>query len=164
MNNINSLKIINNYYEMEEVDKDIENSCWENTIEFCPIVKIGKVIKVTDGDTICIATKIPYDKSINKNIVYRFHIRFFGIDTPEMKSKNLEEKNLAHDIQKFLSNILLDKFVSIETKGIDKYGRILGIVYTIDGVNINKLLIDKRYGVVYNGKKKDFAKKLGELY
>lgn len=56
---------------------------WEDTVEFKFPVPSGKVIKVYDGDTITIASKMPYDNSP----LYRFHVRLNGIDTPEIKGK-----------------------------------------------------------------------------
>ena len=71
----------------------LEEASWKNTIEFIPLVSSGKVIKVYDGDTICIATKFPYNNELKEsNIIYRFHIRLLNIDTPEIKSKNENEK------------------------------------------------------------------------
>ena len=78
-----------------ENSKQLDNACWENTIEFTPLVFSGKVIKVYDGDTITIASKMPYNCDLKEcDILYRFHIRLLGVDTPEIKSKNeIDEYN-----------------------------------------------------------------------
>jgi endonuclease YncB( thermonuclease family) len=135
---------------MEEEKQD-SNIKWENTIEFTFPIVGGKVIKVYDGDTITIASKLPYEKSP----LYRLHVRLNGIDTPEMKGKNisLEEKESAKKARDFVSNLTLNKYVELKNIKSEKYGRILADVY-IDNVNLNQLLVEKLYAVVYDGKKK----------
>ena len=58
---------------------DLDNATWANTVAFVPPVTSGKVIKVYDGDTITIATKLP----INKSPIYKFQVRLTGIDSPK---------------------------------------------------------------------------------
>ena len=93
----------------------LEDATWKNTTEFVPLVTEGKVIKVYDCDTITVATKFPYLTTLNEsNTIYRFHIRLLGIDTPEMKTKNEDEKSIAHMAQKTLSDLILNKNVSLK--------------------------------------------------
>ena len=83
------------------MDISLADANWKNTVEFVPLVTEGKVIKVYDCDTITIATKFPYLTALNEsNIMYRFHVRLLGIDTPEMKTKNADEKSIAQLAQK----------------------------------------------------------------
>ena len=125
---------------------------WKNTIEFVPLVTEGKVIKVYDCDTITIATKFPYLTTLHEsNIMYRFHIRLLGIDTPEMKTKDEDEKAIAYLAQKTLSELILNKNVSLKNTSIDKYGRILANVYTDDGIELSKWAIENRFAVFYDG-------------
>ena len=92
----------------------IAEANWKNTVEFVPLVTDGKVIKVYDYDTITIATKIPYRPDLpESNIMYRFHIRLNGIDTPEMKSSNEDEKSIACLAQKTLSELIMNKNVTL---------------------------------------------------
>ena len=143
----------------------MENANWKNTIEFTPIVKGGRVIKITDGDTICIATKIPYLETLNESkIVYRFHIRLLGIDTPEMKSKNPEEKKLAYMARDFLQDMILNKNVILENMSTDKYGRILANVITEEGQDISNIMLDKRFAVTYDGGKKKSPENWNEYF
>ena len=104
---------------MEEEKQD-SNIKWENTIEFTFPIVGGKVIKVYDGDTITIASKLPYEKSP----LYRLHVRLNGIDTPEMKGKNisLEEKESAKKARDFVSNLTLNKYVELKNIKSEKYG------------------------------------------
>lgn len=106
----------------------------------------GKVIKVYDGDTIWIVCKI-FDN------IYKIKIRLNELDTPELKSKDEKEKEKAELARDYLYNLIYNKYVYIECGKFDKYGRVLGdIIY--NGKNINKLMIEKGYGVYYNGGKK----------
>lgn len=67
----------------------LENIKLEDTKNFVPPITYGKVVKVYDGDTITIASKLPYIASP----IYNFHVRLNGIDAPEIRSKNEIEKN-----------------------------------------------------------------------
>jgi endonuclease YncB( thermonuclease family) len=119
---------------------------WEDTVEFKFPIYSGNVIKVYDGDTITIAAKMPYDNSP----LYRFPVRLNGIDTPEIKGKNEDEKSVAKLARDFVSSMILHKIVNLENIQNDKYGRILADVY-LDGTHINSLLINERFAVKYTG-------------
>jgi endonuclease YncB( thermonuclease family) len=121
---------------------------WEDTIEFTFPIKGGRVIKVYDGDTITIASKLPFDSSP----IYRLSVRLNGIDTPEMKGKGVsdEEKEAAKSAREFVSNLVLNKYVKLENIESEKYGRILADVF-IGEINLNELLIKERYAVKYDG-------------
>ena len=143
----------------------IEEATWKNTTEFVPLVTDGKVIKVYDCDTITIATKFPYLTTLNEsNTIYRFHVRLLGIDTPEMKTKNEDEKKIAHMAQKTLSELILNKNVSLKNTSLDKYGRILANVYTENGVELSKWAIENRFAVSYDRETKKPPKSWTEYY
>lgn len=143
----------------------LEDATWKNTTEFVPLVTEGKVIKVYDCDTITIATKFPYLTTLNEsNTIYRFHVRLLGIDTPEMKTKNEDEKTIAHMAQKTLSELILNKNVSLKNTSLDKYGRILANVYMENGVELSKWAIENRFAVFYDGGTKKPPKSWTEYY
>ena len=143
----------------------LENATWKNTTDFVPLVTEGKVIKVYDCDTITIATKFPYLSTLDEsNVIYRFHVRLNGIDTPEMKSKNEDEKSIAHLAQKSLSDMILNKNVTLNNTSLDKYGRILANVFTEDGIELSKWAIEKRYAVYYDGGTKKSPKSWTDYY
>jgi endonuclease YncB( thermonuclease family) len=121
---------------------------WEDTVPFIFPVKGGRVIKVYDADTITIASKLPHEGSP----IYRLSIRLNGIDTPEIKGKNIsdDEKNAAIEARDFVSNLVLNKFVRLENVNTEKYGRILADVY-IGNTHLNELLIKDRFAVSYDG-------------
>jgi micrococcal nuclease len=109
------------------------------------------VIKVYDGDTITIAFKLNSDTN---NITYKKNVRLNGIDTPEIRSKNSEEKVCAKLARDYLCNLILYKEINLKNCLYDKYGRLLADLY-LDDLHINKDMIDKKYAVQYYGKKKE---------
>jgi len=128
--------------------KDGDDIKWEDTTEFTFPIKGGRVIKCYDADTITIASKMPYEGSP----IYRFPIRLKGIDTPEMRGKDVayDEKQAACNARDFVSNLVLNKYVRLENIENEKYGRILADVY-INEINLNELLIKERYAIKYDG-------------
>ena len=116
------------------------------TIPFMPPIESGQVIKVYDGDTITIATKLPYKDSP----LYRFPIRLKGIDTAEIKSKNENEKKNAKIARDALSELILHKNVLVKNIENEKYGRILADVY-LEELCLNEWMIEKGYAVKYDG-------------
>jgi micrococcal nuclease len=124
----------------------MESITYKDTIPFIPPLTEGKVIKVYDGDTITIASKLPFDKSP----YYRFSVRLKGIDCPEIKTKNTEEKQCAILIRDILKDLLMDKIVTLKEVELEKYGRILAFVY-LDEVNLSDLLCEKHMAVKYDG-------------
>lgn len=119
---------------------------WEDTIPFVAPVTGGQVVKVYDGDTITIASKLPYDSSP----MYRFSVRLNGIDTPEIKGKNEEGKTLAKKARDELSKLIMNKEVTLENVQTEKYGRILADVHC-EGIHLNNWLVEQRYAVKYDG-------------
>ena len=99
-----------------------------------------KVVRVYDGDTITI---------INNG--QKQSIRLVGIDTPE-KSRKKHEPGQPYSQQatKYLAKLVLDKRVSIESYGTDRYGRVLGVVYAGD-TNVNLEMVRMGYAEVYRG-------------
>jgi len=119
---------------------------WGDTCPFVPPVTCGQVIKVYDGDTITIASKLPYDSSP----LYRFSVRLNGIDAPEIKGKTEDEITVAKQARDELSKIILNKQVILKNTQTEKYGRILADVY-LDELHLNKWMIDQHFAVEYDG-------------
>ena len=126
-----------------------DNINWDNTIEFTYPITSGYVIKVYDGDTITIASKMPYENSP----LFRFQVRLNGIDTPEIKSKNENENRLAKNARDSLSQLIMHKIITLQNVKNEKYGRILADVY-LDDLHINQWMIDQQFAVAYDGKTK----------
>jgi micrococcal nuclease len=127
-------------YLPQEIDpKKIDN--------FIPPVNSGRVIKVYDGDTITIASKLP---GLKKSPIYKFSVRLNGIDTPEMRGKNDDEKEMAHKARDALSARIFGKDVFLKNVQTEKYGRLLCDVY-LEAENLNLWMIEKRYAMPYDG-------------
>ena len=123
---------------------NLETITYKDTIPFIVPIKSGKVIKVYDGDTITIATKLPF----NEEQFYRFSVRLAGIDCPEIRSKNESEKECAILARDFVQSKIFDKIVSLNNIKMDKYGRLLADVIFED-VSISNLLLENRLAVSY---------------
>ena len=141
------------------------------------IKTVGRVVDVYDGDTMTCIFPIFGDN------YFRFNLRLMGIDTPELKNKDIISKekalearhkimtvccdnkyNLSKDckrenIKKYLEENEIN--VWIECLDFDKYGRILANVYPKRGDNnvnidsLTKILLDANLGYEYNGGKKN---------
>ena len=83
------------------------------------------------------------------------YIRLLGVDTPEKRCRCPSECSGAIRAQKFVQE-QLDKATRVGVVGTtsDKYGRLLADVY-VDGVNLNKMILDKNLGRPYSGGKRD---------
>ena len=133
---------------MENLDKDVANANWKNTTPFVPQIRVCKVIKVYDGDSITVAAKLHESFSVN-----RFSVRLNGIDTPEMRAQNENEKKRAIIAKDFLEKRILNQTVYLEDVGLEKYGRLLATVIH-DGNNINEMMIENNHAYRYTGGKK----------
>ena len=103
-----------------------------------------------DGDTVDVTLDLGFD------ILYNNRIRLLGIDTPESRTRDLEEKKLglaAKDRVKELCPVGSTVTVKTTKDGRGKFGRILGEIYVGD-VNVNKLLVEEGHAVEYFGGKK----------
>ncbi len=132
---------------------------WNDTVEFTFPVVGGQVIKVYDGDTITIASRLPFENSP----IYRLHVRLHGIDTPEIKGKTEDEKLSAKRARDALSSLILNKQVRLENVKNEKYGRILADVY-LEDIHLNTWMIESRYAVKYGGGKKTSPSSWTEYY
>ena len=106
--------------------------------------------RVVDGDTVDITLDLGFD------ILYNNRLRLHGIDAPESRTRDLEEKKLglaAKDRVKELCPVGATVTVKTTKDGRGKFGRILGEIYVGD-VNVNKLLIEEGHAVEYFGGKK----------
>jgi len=145
-----------NEYETMELDKELrylKDIEYANTIAFVPPITCGKVVKVYDGDTITVASKLPnMDEPI-----YRFSVRLAGIDTPEIKGKTIHEKELAIDARDALHNLIFGKMIYFKNVSTEKYGRVLADVYFQD-IHVNSWMLERKYAVPYfGGTKKTFV-------
>jgi micrococcal nuclease len=101
--------------------------------------------RVVDGDTFDCVISLGFDCYLHKQ-----RVRLSGIDTPESRTRDLEEKKLGLAAKERLKELCEGKF-KIKSLGKGKYGRILGIHYTKDGKDICQILIDEGHAVEYHG-------------
>jgi endonuclease YncB( thermonuclease family) len=141
---------------LNTVDKNINV---KDALSFVPPIEKGLVVKVYDGDTITIVSKLPYPDSP----LYKFSVRLNGIDCPEIKGKDKSEKECAQLAKQEMTDLVLNKVVTLKNIDTEKYGRILADVY-IDDLHINKHMIDKRLAVIYDGGTKFYPKNWMEYY
>lgn len=86
----------------------------------------AEVVRVVDGDTVIANVDVGFD------MWKRCNIRLYGINTPETRTKDLNEKAEGLEAKARLIELLElsnNKFV-LESKGLDKYGRSLGVLWT----------------------------------
>jgi micrococcal nuclease len=111
-----------------------------------------KVERVVDGDTIDVVLDLGFD------ILYKSRVRLYGIDTPESRTRNLDEKARGKMASAFLKEAIDNGTkVVIQTKLKDsrgKFGRVLGDV-VVDGININQSMIDNYHAAAYFGQSKE---------
>jgi micrococcal nuclease len=119
--------------------------------------RVKKVLKVVDGDTIDVDIDLGFD------ISFTSRVRLAGIDTPESRTTNKEEKVLGLEVKDRLKHLVAEATtVVIRTEKMnssEKYGRILGWLF-LDGAekSVNEALIADGYAWDYMGdtKVKDF--------
>ena len=116
-----------------------------------------KLDRVIDGDTIDAYIDLGFDVSVKKRI------RFVGINTPESRTKDLEEKARGLAAKDRLKNLLEGaNEIQLKSHGIVKYRICLGELHidVVDGQekltleNVNELLIKEGHAVEYNGGKR----------
>ena len=116
------------------------------------------ILRVVDGDTVDVDIDLGFDVCLKKQ-----RIRLYGVDTPESRTRDLEEKMYGNAAKDFVQSFLpVGTNQTLVTKLDDrgKFGRILGEfkVYNskLDGqTTINQMLIDEHHAVAYHGQSKD---------
>ena len=127
----------------------------------CYNFRVTEITKVLDGDTIDVLIDLGFDLSKKERV------RIAGVDTPEKRTRDLEEKELGIDATNWLKDklegaIAGDDDLIIRTElvgGVGKYGRLLGWLYIGDStVSLNEDMITEGYAWAYDGgtKQKDF--------
>ena len=124
----------------------------------CYNFRVTEITKVLDGDTIDVLIDLGFDLSKKERV------RIAGVDTPEKRTRDLEEKELGIDATNWLKDKLEgaidgDDDLIIRTElvgGVGKYGRLLGWLYIGDStVSLNEDMIVEGYAHAYDGGTKD---------
>ena len=127
----------------------------------CYNFRVTKINRVIDGDTIDVTLDLGF------SLTKKERVRIAGVDTPEKRTRNLEEKELGIDATNWLKDKIKDTLAGddelvIRTEligGVGKYGRLLGWLYVGDDVlSLNEQMISEGYAWEYDGgtKQKDF--------
>tara|TARA_B100000700_G_scaffold147172_1_gene164012 strand:+ start:404 stop:817 length:414 start_codon:yes stop_codon:yes gene_type:complete len=122
---------------------------------------VTKINKVLDGDTIDVTIDLGFD------LYKKERVRIAGVDTPEKRTRDKEEKALGIDATNWLKEKLTntingDDELTIRTElvgGVGKYGRLLGWLYIGDSnMSLNEKMIQEGYAWAYDGgtKQKNF--------
>jgi endonuclease YncB( thermonuclease family) len=127
----------------------------------CYNFRVVEINRVVDGDTIDVTIDLGFD------LYKKERVRVAGVDTPEKRTRDLEEKALGIDATNWLKEKLEgavagDDDLVIRTElvgGVGKYGRLLGWLYVGDGdMSLNEQMIAEGYAWSYDGgtKQKNF--------
>ena len=127
----------------------------------CYNFRVIEINRVLDGDTIDVTIDLGFD------LYKKERVRVAGVDTPEKRTHDLEEKALGIDATNWLKEKLEgalagDDDLVIRTElvgGVGKYGRLLGWLYLGDGsLSLNEQMIEEGYAWAYDGgtKQKNF--------
>ena len=112
----------------------------------------AKLVRVVDGDTCDAMIDLGFDTWVKKRI------RFYGVDTWESRTRNLEEKKKGLAAKEFVKKLLENsdegKFL-LKSHGVGKYGRVLGELF-VKGheTSVNELLKENGHAYEYHGEKK----------
>ena len=100
--------------------------------------------RVVDGDTIDARIDLGF------NVWLDCRIRLEGIDAPETRTRNLEEKTQGFRTKEFLKTIMHSTggYFVLKSHGVGKYGRCIGTIY-VAGENINERLLEEGYAKRY---------------
>ena len=127
----------------------------------CYNFRVTEINRVLDGDTIDVTIDLGFD------LYKKERVRVAGVDTPEKRTRDLEEKALGIDATNWLKEKLEETIngdgeLSVRTElvgGVGKYGRLLGWLYIGDDeYSLNEQMITEGYAWEYDGgtKQKNF--------
>jgi len=127
----------------------------------CYNFRVTKINRVIDGDTIDVTLDLGF------SLTKKERVRIAGVDTPEKRTRDKEEKELGIDATNWLKDKIKDTLtgddeLTIRTElvgGVGKYGRLLGWLYVgDDDYSLNEQMITEGYAWPYDGgtKQKNF--------
>ena len=119
-----------------------------NTFSFSGVEKYARIVKVYDGDTCTILFKWK-----NQNI--KTSCRIIGIDTPELRTKNLKEKELGYKAKEFLEGLIFEEVLKVKFGKDGKFGRPLVEIFLHNGRSVADIMISTGHAKPYFGGKKE---------
>lgn len=109
-----------------------------------------KIVRVVDGDTVDVDIDLGFD-------TWRCgeRIRLYGVDTPECRTRDDEEKAAGLLAKKFVENMLhVGGTYKLTTREKGKFGRYLGVIKVAADITINTALVTEHLAVPYMGQSK----------
>ncbi|VAX22074.1 hypothetical protein MNBD_NITROSPINAE02-690 [hydrothermal vent metagenome] len=104
----------------------------------------GKVISIQDGDTIV----------IEDDNGKRRRVQLAYIDAPDMNPKTRTKQPLHDESVKYLTGLLINKEIIIESFGVDKFSRIKGMVF-LNKLNVNQEMVTRGFAEIYHPVRKN---------
>ena len=112
-----------------------------------------ELLRVIDGDTIDVRADLGFDVSL------RLRLRFAGINTPESRTRNKEEKALGLAAKARLKEVLESAdSIEFESFGKGKFGRVLATPYVVHGderTDVCQMLVREDHARLYDGGKRE---------
>ena len=109
-----------------------------------------EIDRVVDGDTVDVIIDLGF------KIFHKARVRMYGIDTPESRTRDLDEIARGILSKSFLQDALVQSnkvIIKTQKDAKGKFGRVLGELYVND-INIIQLMVDKYLAVAYTGQSK----------
>tara|TARA_R110002020_G_scaffold437738_1_gene648025 strand:+ start:21 stop:377 length:357 start_codon:yes stop_codon:yes gene_type:complete len=110
-----------------------------------------KVDRIVDGDTIDVMIDLGFNTHIKRRI------RMYGINAPESRTRDLEEKARGLASKERLTEMLEEDNIIMKSHGKGKYGRVLGELFVKkenEYISINELLVKEGFAEEYFGGKR----------
>lgn len=122
--------------------------------------KIKEIDRIVDGDTVDATIDLGFD------VLYKTRVRLYGINTPETRTKDLEEKERGLAAKQRLNEIIskavhMGHHLILKSEEKDKYGRYLGTIIIEDcrpdhdtRTDVNQMLVEEGHATPYFGGKR----------
>ena len=112
-----------------------------------------KIVKIVDGDTVDVDIDLGFGIWIKKE-----RVRLYGIDAPESRTRDLEEKKYGLASKKYVEDQMPVNSIQVlrtmkDTVG--KFGRVLGVFVLPSGNRLDELMINNHHAVDYHGQSKE---------
>ena len=108
------------------------------------------IVRVVDGDTVDVDIDLGFNHWIHGE-----RIRLFGVDCPECRSRDPEQKAAGLAAKDFVKGLLHDGGTyTLTTKEKGKFGRYLGVIMLSDKTSVNAALVTEHLAVPYHGQSK----------